>query len=316
MGKITIIRQSSAFILLIGLCLLVPQTHALPYPTNKQLNGTEIAEHALFVLRARLPKNAISKKTNGKVSRLINRRIGRKASVNTFESFINNSDPKQSIKQKQLSIFRSGKLKGTGMLVTHYHDDVRSPLLQIWLPKLRKVRRFSAPQADEFWNGSNLTYGEIFLRTLDDETHTLIEKTQFNQCLSSLKLPKNEQSKHTKDLPNEQCAHKNKSVFKINSKTKLKNWWYDNHISFIDSTSFAVYRTQYYKNDELIKTIDMDWQSVNHPDPRAIFPAYLYSKSVSDNSETLFIIPKDTIQWDTNIKHKFWSESSLRRIKR
>lgn len=288
----------------------------LPYPQNKNLTGAEIAEQAFYVIRAKLPKNAISKKNKGFISRLINRRHGRKASVNQFESYINNDYNDAHIKQKQLAIFRSGKLKGTGVLITQYKNETKSPLMQLWLPRLRKVRRFVAPDADEFWNGSNLTYGEIFLRKLNDEKHTLLETTIFQHCLQTLNLPINEQSKNTHNIPPSQCAHKGKEIYKLKSESQLNNSWYDYHISNIDTSSFATYRTQYYKNNQLIKIIDIDWQPLKHKDPRAVYPAYLYSKSHIDQSESLFIVPKETVFWDAAIKPKFWSESSLRKIKR
>lgn len=288
----------------------------LSYPSSQQLSAIEIAEQAFFVLRAQLPINAISEKKNGEISRLINRRKGRKASVNTFESFINNNYHDGIIKQKQLAVFRSGKLKGTGILITHYVDIKRSPLMQIWLPKLRKVRRFAAPQADELWNGSNLTYGEVFLRQLNDEEHSLLSASTFNHCLETLTLPLNEQSKHTKNLPPAQCQHQGKSIYQLKSITRFKHWWYDYRISFIDTSSFAVYRTDYFKNDQLIKTVDIDWQSLQQKDPRLVYPAYLYSKSHLKQSESLFIVPRNTVFWDAKIKSSFWSESSLRKIKR
>ncbi len=307
-------------IILIVILFLIPQQFVqakdFPYPESKNLSALEIAEQALLVMRAKLPNNAISKKHKGSISRLINRRPGRKASVNTFENYINNNYQNSDVTQKQLAIFRSGKLKGTGILITHYADESRNPLMQLWLPKLRKVRRFAAPQADEFWNGSNLTYGEVFLRKLSDEEHSLISTTPFMDCLGSLTLPTNEQSKRSKNLPKAQCAHKGKNIYQLKSVTRLKNWWYDYHISYIDTSSFAVYRTQYYKDNTLIKTVDIDWQSLNLDDPRAVFPAYLYAKSHDSKNESLFIIPKETIQWNIKIKQKFWSESSLRKIKR
>jgi len=288
----------------------------LAYPNKQHLNAQEIVQQSFLVMRALIPKNAISKKHQGKMSRLINRRRGRKASVNQFESYINNNYPKGKIKQKQLAIFRTGKLKGTGILIAHFKDEGRSPLMQIWLPKLRKVRRFSAPQADEFWNGSNLTYGEMFLRKVNDEKHELLSTTTLGFCLKTLKLPKDEQSKATQNLPLGQCAHKGKPVYKIKSTSRLVHWWYDDHISFIDLSTFAVYRTLYYKNNQLIKTVDIDWQSLNQDDPRLIYPAYLYSKSLTDQSESLFIVPRETVYWNLDLKNKFWSESALRKIKR
>lgn len=288
----------------------------LDYPQQQNLTALQIAKQVELVLRARLPKNALSKKTNGKMSRLINRRLGRKASVNQFESYINNDYQNGNIKQKQLVIFRSGKLKGTGILITQFQDDKLSPLMQIWLPKLRKVRRFAAPEADELWNGSNLSYGEIFLRKLNDETHSIEAKIEFEDCLNTLVLTNEELSKHSKNLPEPQCEHKGKKIYRLKSITVLPNKWYDYRISYVDTASFATYRTQYFKNNALIKVIDIDWQSLKQADPRSIYPAYLYSKSHINKSESLMIVPRETVFWDAKIKDKFWSESSLRRIRR
>jgi len=298
-------RKLSIFLVLF-LCLKVnAYASDNTTPNHKKPSALYIAQQAFLVLRAQLPKNAISKKSKGKISRLINRHSGKRARVNQFETYINNDYQDTIIKQKQLAIFRSGKLKGTGILITQYVEDTRSPLLQIWLPKLRKVRRFSAPQADEFWNGSNLTYGEVFLRKLSDETHTLLTTSIFNDCLSTLSIPQEEQTRYTKNLPQAQCSHKGKAIYQLKSTTHLPNWWYDYHISFIDTSSFAIYRTQYYKNDTLIKTVDIDWQSLNQKDPRAVYPAYLYSKSEINQSESLFIVPRETVAWNTKTKANF-----------
>ena len=86
-------------------------------------------------------------------------------------------------KAQDLAIFRSGKLKGTGMLITDYVDDAKSQSYMIWLPALRKIRRFAQPAHDDAWGGSDFTFGDVALRKPFHETHELLGKETFNDCL-------------------------------------------------------------------------------------------------------------------------------------
>jgi hypothetical protein len=77
-----------------------------------------------------------------------------------------------------------------------------------------------------------------------------------------------------------------------------------------------MYRTVYFKDSKRIKTIDIDWNELDHPDPRVLSPNFIYAKSDVTNIESFLVIPKETIDWNTDIKNKFWSERTLKKIKR
>jgi len=77
------------------------------------------------------------------------------------------------VNAQDLAIFRSGKLKGTGMLITDFEEAGKSQTYEIYIPSIRKVRRFAEPARDDAWGGSDFTFGDVTLRKLDHETHSL-----------------------------------------------------------------------------------------------------------------------------------------------
>ena len=102
--------------------------------------------------------------------------------------------------------------------------------------------------------------------------HELLEESNLEDCLDAMTLEKWEQSRYTKQLPGPQCEHKGKPVYRVKSTTRFNNWWYDYHVSDIDQHTFSVYRTVYFKDGEKIKTVVVDWQSLEQPDPRINYP--------------------------------------------
>jgi hypothetical protein len=254
-----------------------------------------------------------------KITVLLNKAEGKKPTTNTLERYLNNEYAEgDAIKAQDMAIFRSGKLKGTGMLVTDYSDDAKTQSYMIWLPALRKIRRFAQPAQDDAWGGSDFTFGDVVLRKPSNETHELLGKETFNDCLGFMKIGPDEQSRYTKGLPTEgSCSHKGKEVYKVKSTTKFENWWYDYRVSYIDTKSFADYRSDYFKNGEKVKVIDRDWVPLGvSDDPRAVGWGYWYGKTLATNHETWAVIPSEVNTVDAEYKDNWWSEGTLRRIKR
>lgn len=290
---------------------------ALPYPTES-LTVDEIVKQVYEAAHGGLIENAVSRRNKREISLLINRAPldkrgpGRKPSVNTFETFINNNPQDPELESMQMAIMKSGKVRGTGVLFTSYSDKTRSASIALWLPALRKIRRLNEPAHDDYWVGSNFTYGELVLRKPEHEDHELLGEEVFNQCLLTMELDKSEMTRHTKNLPEAQCAHKGKPVYLIKSTTKFKDWWYDYHISSIDKKTFAMYRTTYFKDGKQIKTIDVDWQSLNLPDPRINYPRYIYAVTHDTGVDSMVYVPRSTVELNTDIPDSFWSEETLK----
>lgn len=241
------------------------------------------------------------------------RKPGRRPTVNTFETY-GNSDPLNSdIDSMQMAIIRSGKARGTGILYVSYQDRSRSGHMTLWLPSLRKARRISEPAHEDTWVGTNLTYGELVLRRPEHELHERLEDDIFNDCLLVMELNEWEINRHTKRLPEPQCGHKGKPVYKVRSTTKFKKWWYDYHISDIDKKTFALYRTVYYKDGEKIKTVDIDWQSLEQEDPRISYPRYIYAVTHTNGIDSMVYVPRSTVKLNQDLPDSFWSEKTLRK---
>jgi len=291
---------------------------SLPYPSGGDLTADQVIEQNYFVNHFYGFKNYAITKKGRDITVLLNKAEGSKPSTITLERYLNNDYSDGVVKAQDMAIFRSGKLKGTGMLITDYEDDAKSQSYMIWLPALRKIRRFAQPAHDDAWGGSDFTFGDVTLRKPHHETHELLGKETFNDCLGYMKIGADEQSRYTKGLPTEgSCTHKGKEVYKLKSTTKFENWWYDHRISYIDSKTFADYRTDYFKGGEKVKVIDRDWVPLGvGDDPRAVAWGYWYGKTLATNHETWAVIPSKVNAVDAEYKKDWWSEKTLRKIKR
>ncbi len=283
------------------------------------LTAEQIAQQVYAAAHGGLLRNAVSKRHKGAVALVINRaplekRVpGRMPTVSSFETYVNNSPADPAIKSTQMAILTSGKTKGTGILLTNYADQERGAKISMWLPALRKIRRINEPAHEDVWFGTNLTYGELVLRRPDHEVHELLDEASFDACLEVMELEAWEKSRHTRKLPGRQCAHQGKPVYRMKSATKFKNWWYDYHISDIDKQSFSLYRTVYYKDDKPIKTVYVDWQSLDQPDPRISYPRYIYAIDHDSGKDSMVYVPRSTIQFNVDLPDSFWSEDTLKR---
>ena len=299
------------------LCPAVPSAaQYLPYPEGP-LNADQIADQAYLSSHGGLVDNAVSKRNKGAVSLVVNRAPldrrgpGTKPIVQTFDTYINHSPQDSSIESLQMAILTSGKARDTGLLFTDYTDDARGSSITMWLPALRKIRQINEPSYEDVWFGTNLTYGELVLRKPSDETHELLGEGVLEDCLETMKLERWEHSRYTRDLPEPQCGHKGKPVYRLKSTTKFENWWYDYHLSDVDKETFSVYRTVYFKNEEKIKTVFVDWQSLDQPDPRITYPRYVYAVTHTDGRDSLIFVPRATIRLNQALPDSFCSEETL-----
>jgi hypothetical protein len=251
----------------------------------------------------------------GKITVIVNKSAGAKPTTITVERYLNNDYSDGSTNAQDIAIFRSGKLKGTGMLITDFLDDKKSQSYSIWLPALRKIRRFAQPAHDDAWGGTDFTFGDVTLRKPKDETHELLGTETFDDCLGAIDKTQSK-NKYLPSPPDAACDHKGKEVYKLKSTTKRQNWWYDYRVSYVDTETFADYRTEYFKGDKKVKVIDRDWKTLGLDDPRAQFWGYWYGKTLSTGHETWAVIPKEIVQYDQGWASDFWSEKTLRKIKR
>lgn len=288
---------------------------SLPYPSGK-ISANEVAEQVYFVNHFYGTKNYGIGKDGNTVTTLILRNKGDKPLTIALERYLNNNYSNGVINAQDLAIFRSGKLKGTGMLITDFVEQDKSQTYAIYLPSIRKVRRFAQPAHDDAWGGSDFTFGDVTLRKPNQETHQLLTNTTIKECLSVMYLPSSQRNKYTKNSDiKEDCSVIGKNVYQLKSTTKNANWWYDYRISLVDAESFVDYKTEYYKGSNKIKVIDRSWLSANLADKRANYWGYWYGKTLATGHETLAFIPKGITKVDAKYKKTWWSERTLRKIR-
>ena len=302
-------------------------SYDLPYPQGKLTDPKVIMDNVYYVNHFFAFKNYSIIKKGRTITTIVKKSEGKKPLTETVERYLNNdfaSDPK--IKSKDLAIFRAGKLRGTGMLITDYKDDAKSQEYLLWLPALRKVRRFAQPAHDESWGGTDFTFGDVTLRKPMHEKHTLMGTQKFGMTVKSLVIPKELQTSSTKNLPKGTDEFSGREVYKVKSVSKFSGWWYDHRITYIDTKTFADYHTEYYKDGKLIKIIDKNWpKAKGSSDPRALRWYTWYGKDFRNGHESLAYIPeKVTVKNQSSFKvgnknysaSTLWQESTLRKIKR
>ena len=167
----------------------------LPYPSGTP-SANEIARQVYYVNHFYSVDNFSIKRIGKKqITVLLSRTEGKKPKTNTVERHLNNTYNDGVVKGKDIAIFRSGKLRGTGMLITDYVDDAKSQSYSIWLPALRKIRRFAQPAHDDSWGGTDFTFGDVTLRKPHHESHELQGTETFNECLLAMNVAKKHQNK-------------------------------------------------------------------------------------------------------------------------
>jgi len=204
------------------------------------------------------------------------------------------------------------------MLITDFESAEKRQSYAIWIPSLRKIRRFAEPAHDDAWGGTDFTFGDVSLRKPQNETHELVGTEAFSGCLGAVALTEDETNKYTRNLPGAACQHDGKQVYKVKSTTKFENWWYDNRVSYVDTKTFADYRTDYYKGGEHIKVIDRNWvPSEGATEPRQVVWGYWYGKTLATDHQTWAVIPPEVNEInDPKKKRKLWTEKTLRKIRR
>lgn len=312
-AKVAMMLMYGTGLLLSSALVAASNPKALPLP-GPDPSADEVAAQVHFVNRFFAFKNYAIKETRENVTVLILRTGSGSVTTTTLSRYLNNDYPPQGeINAKDLAIFHSGKLRGTGMLIIDYTDDARSQSYSIWLPAIRRIRRFAQPAHDDAWGGSDFTFGDVTLRKPFHETHELLGQQTFAGCLGAMQ---DIEVRFLSSPPAPACDHQGKPVYLLKSTTRFPNWWYDYRVSYVDTQNFADYRTEYYKDGEMIKIIDRHWVSMGLEDPRAQSWGYWYGKTLRTGHETWAVIPQEVVEVNAATPESFWSESTLERIRR
>ena len=120
--------------LLITTALFATVDIHLPYSTKADAN--EIAKQVYYVNHQLYLKNQILKSKNKKSLLIVKKAKGKKPMILRVERYLNNEYEDGLVKSKDLIVFLSGSLKGTGVLAKEFRDESRSLDIRMWLPAL------------------------------------------------------------------------------------------------------------------------------------------------------------------------------------
>jgi outer membrane lipoprotein-sorting protein len=126
--------------------------------------------------------------------------------------------------------------KGTGFLIWNYTEAGKPDNLWLYLPSLRQSRQVSSRQQDDAFMGSDLTFGDMGLRRIEEDDHKLLKE---EACGT------------------EQC-------YVVESVSKDKEGVYSKKVLWITKTDFITMKIDYYdRKGELLKTQKMNWQEAS-----------------------------------------------------
>jgi len=235
------------------------------------------------------------------------------------ERLINLKPANPRLEAQDLVIFKSGKLRGTGILVDDYGPD-RPMQIRMWLPALRKVRRFSEPDPDDIWGGSHLTYGDLYLRRPEDETHRRVQAGAFPECLEDAADIGRWAASRLKTRLEAWCGLSGKRLLWVESRPRKSSPRYDRRLRLIDADSGAEYQSEYFLDGRLVKRLQKNWQSLRDSGPDRLLWTFwsvkLFAPDGSVQAESLAWVPREAYEWNRRLGAKLWSEKTLRRIKR
>ena len=125
--------------------------------------------------------------------------------------------------------------RGVGFLIWDYSEEGKPDDLWLYLPALRITRRISSRDQNDAFLGSDLTFGDMGQRRLDEDVHRTLGEEAFRgvQCWVVESLPKEKETIYGKKL------------------------------TWVSQVDYTIQKIDYYdRNQKLLKRQTIDWQTV------------------------------------------------------
>jgi len=170
--------------------------------------------------------------------------------------------------------------KGVGFLIWDYSKKGKPDGLWLYLPSLRTVRKLSARDQNDAFMGSDLTFGDMGQRRLDEDEHRLVKEARLN---------------------GEPC-------YVIESLPKEEGGIYGKKLVWISKKDFRTLKIDYYdiKMDKL-KTQILEWKKFG----KALVYQKMEVTNVQKNHKTLYEI--SDLQLDNGLKDGDFKDRVLKR---
>lgn len=129
--------------------------------------------------------------------------------------------------------------RGVAFLIWDYSAEGKPDDLWLYLPALRNTRRISSRDQNDAFMGSDLTFGDMGQRRLDEDTHTMVGEEVFRAvpCFVVESVPREKES--------------------IYSKKRIS----------VSKKDYTVQKVEYFdQNKRLLKVQTIDWQTLKEKD--------------------------------------------------
>lgn len=127
--------------------------------------------------------------------------------------------------------------RGISFLIWDYSKENKTDDLWLYLPALRMVRRISAQDQNDAFLGSDLTFGDMGQRRLDEDEHKLLREE----------------------------GYLGTQTYVVESVPKEKESIYSKKVSWISKENWTVLKIDYYdRNAKLLKKQMIEWQTLDN----------------------------------------------------
>lgn len=170
--------------------------------------------------------------------------------------------------------------RGISFLIWDYSKPNKGDDLWLYLPALRMVRRISAQDQNDAFLGSDLTFGDMGQRRLDEDAHTFLKDEDY------------------RGIP----------AYLVESTPVEKSSIYSKKISWISKKDWTVLKIDYYdRNKKLLKRQTIDWQTVGG--------LFVWEKThvtnVQNGHQTLFVV--EDLEVNLGLQDRDFTERTLKR---
>jgi outer membrane lipoprotein-sorting protein len=169
--------------------------------------------------------------------------------------------------------------KGTGFLIWNYAEAGKTDDLWLYLPSLQQSRHVSSRGQDDAFMGSDLTFGDMGQRRLEEDDHKLLKE--------------------------EPCGAE--SCYVVESVSKDKEGVYSKKILWITKKDSIAMKIEYYdRKGELLKSQKINWQEVTG------YKAWKSSEVVNVQTQHKTIFEISDLKINTDLKDDLFKERTLK----
>ncbi|MBI1822952.1 MAG: outer membrane lipoprotein-sorting protein [Nitrospirae bacterium] len=169
--------------------------------------------------------------------------------------------------------------KGTGFLIWNYSEAGKTDDLWLYLPSLRQTRHVSSRGQDDAFMGSDLTFGDMGQRRLEEDDHKLLKE--------------------------EPCG--DETCYVVESVSKDKEGVYSKKILWITKKDSIAMKIEYYdRKGELLKSQKMNWQEVSG------YKAWKSSEVVNVQTQHKTIFEISNLKINIGLKDAIFQERTLK----